>query len=853
MGHGPRVGRRPSHSCILGTLPRTKFKFWCGMAAAATWPGLADVGMDDCQERVHLAWAGCSLYRCIFFQAASLHCVSVSNGMEVRFFMIGNRFGHVIFSNTQLPLPYTLRFVVLPSVRESFLRLSITSLPSRSYTLNTSSCKPTLFALGYIVHIKRMYMSMNMLLLKTPATNSKQDLNVDLAVMLTISSNFELLASNGDRNVNHQHAAPAIRKNPATTSKSQQMVRNYLDGNDVMERRKKLSRTDGRTTKRSVHVGPRPARRPDQNFHQRIASAMTASADFDVVAGIDFDCRLQAHGAHHTHRSPAPVVHTQDAGKVEPNCTAPTPGPAVPALEAVARQDDALDISISSDQHHHNPPREFRTIKDVDFGWPRNFSEKYKKLKVVGSGNFAIVYTAKELSSGMIFAVKSIEKLKVVMNPIIYDDVIREVACLRALDRALNVAFFYEAFEDTEEVKIVLEYCSGGDLMSRIREESRNQNFTEKRVARIIKSCLRMLSACHSNGIVHRDVKPDNMLFLDDTVDSPLKLTDFGLSTKCGPYESLSEFVGTPFFMAPEVFNHKMCQKSEVWAVGCIMYQLLCGSLPFKRRSVASTFAAIRRGNYTLEGPAWANVSSTAKELLQWMLTVSVHDRPTAKEALEHPWIRSEGNWSDKPLDWTMFQRMQQFSTMEHPKILQIMAQFLPEHGQIIQQSGDLFRQHDIDKDGVLNYPEFLKMIKKQKHKVTNTELEMLFKQIDINNDGAIDVQEFTTALLPWKRIKETGQWDEIVAITFKALDKDNSGTVDPVDISAYIEMSPEASASYRELSSRQADPVNTETGLTLSQFKRRFGLEAMEMMSLFEFDSRRPERISTDSGKPVL
>eukprot|EP00899_Mesostigma_viride_P012150 jgi/Mesvir1/20936/Mv08007-RA.1 len=105
---------------IPRTLPGTKFKFWCGMAAAATWPGLADVGMDDCQERVHLAWAGCSLYRCIFF-----------NGMEVRFFMIGNRFGHVIFSNTQLPLPYTLRFVVLPSVRESFLRLSITSLPSR--------------------------------------------------------------------------------------------------------------------------------------------------------------------------------------------------------------------------------------------------------------------------------------------------------------------------------------------------------------------------------------------------------------------------------------------------------------------------------------------------------------------------------------------------------------------------------------------------------------------------------------------------------------------------------------------------------------------------------------------------
>ena len=86
------------------------------------------------------------------------------------------------------------------------------------------------------------------------------------------------------------------------------------------------------------------------------------------------------------------------------------------------------------------------------------------------------------------------------------------------------------AFEDDSNVHLVMELCSGGGILDRMKEGT----LTEARIAAIIRSVLRFIAQCHAKGIIYRDVKPDNFLFLTRDEDSPIRATDFGLSIRCG-------------------------------------------------------------------------------------------------------------------------------------------------------------------------------------------------------------------------------------------------------------------------------------------------------------------------------
>ena len=93
---------------------------------------------------------------------------------------------------------------------------------------------------------------------------------------------------------------------------------------------------------------------------------------------------------------------------------------------------------------------------------------------------------------------------------------------------------------------------------------------------------LRTAAQCHSRGIIFRDIKPDNFLFLTPAPNAPLKATDFGLAGKLPPEgERLTRRCGTPSYMAPEVINRSYGAEADVWSCGVVAYQLLTGRLPF--------------------------------------------------------------------------------------------------------------------------------------------------------------------------------------------------------------------------------------------------------------------------------
>ena len=114
---------------------------------------------------------------------------------------------------------------------------------------------------------------------------------------------------------------------------------------------------------------------------------------------------------------------------------------------------------------------------------------------------------------------------------------------------------------------IITEYCSGGELFESIKQF---KEFSEAKTAKILQQLISAVIYLHQNGIVHRDIKPENIIFQNDDPDSPIKLIDFGVSTKfyIGSPTKMKEFIGSVYYVAPEVLHRNYDEKCDTWSIG---------------------------------------------------------------------------------------------------------------------------------------------------------------------------------------------------------------------------------------------------------------------------------------------
>jgi len=246
----------------------------------------------------------------------------------------------------------------------------------------------------------------------------------------------------------------------------------------------------------------------------------------------------------------------------------------------------------------------------------------------------------------------------------------REVAVLSKLRGTLNVVALEGAWEDDAAIHIVMEYCRGGELLHSI---SSRPHYSEQTVASIMRAVLRTAAQCHAGGILHRDIKPGNFMFLDDRPDAPIKAIDFGLAAffeAAGLPRTDLGLEGTPWFMAPEVLSSKVGPPADVWSAGVMAYQLLCGRLPFDdwanpgAPALSKIWKAILGDPPRMEGAAWADVSAPAKAFVVALLAKDPAARPTARAALRHPWLAGDvsDRYKGRPLRATVVQRVQRFA-----------------------------------------------------------------------------------------------------------------------------------------------------------------------------------------------
>ncbi len=199
----------------------------------------------------------------------------------------------------------------------------------------------------------------------------------------------------------------------------------------------------------------------------------------------------------------------------------------------------------------------------------------------MGKGKFGLVRAAIHKQTGARVAVKVIKKAKLSIEDL--DLAKREIEILKVCQHP-NIIRLLDTFENPDYIYIVMELLQGGDLYEYLNK--RDFKVNEARARAIIHPLATALYYLHSYGIVHRDIKLDNILMADDTEQSDVKLVDFGLSKMIGPNEFCTEPFGTFGYAAPEVLQGKPYDKAvDIWGLGVVLFILLVGHAPFEEES----------------------------------------------------------------------------------------------------------------------------------------------------------------------------------------------------------------------------------------------------------------------------
>ena len=278
----------------------------------------------------------------------------------------------------------------------------------------------------------------------------------------------------------------------------------------------------------------------------------------------------------------------------------------------------------------------------------KSLFDKYEVKQKIGKGKFGLVKFGINKETKQQVAIKIMAKKNMDKSDLELAKV--EIDILK-IGQHPNIIKLYDIYENENYIYIIMEYCSGGDLLSYF--EHYEYELKETKVCEIIHKLSMAIYYLHSYGIVHRDLKPENILMTDLTPEADIRLLDFGLSKIVGNEEKCTEPYGTLSFVAPEVLQGKPYDKSvDLWSIGIITFLLLCGYLPFDdKHSEREIARQTIQDPVPFESKIWNKYSSEAKNFVERLLQKKPEKRLTIKEILEHPWIKKMDKVPNKRRD----------------------------------------------------------------------------------------------------------------------------------------------------------------------------------------------------------
>ncbi|GAV76925.1 Pkinase domain-containing protein [Cephalotus follicularis] len=253
----------------------------------------------------------------------------------------------------------------------------------------------------------------------------------------------------------------------------------------------------------------------------------------------------------------------------------------------------------------------------------------------IGSGSFAVVWRSRHRQLGIEVAVKEIDKK--LLSPKFSDSLIKEISILSTINHP-NVIRLFEAIETKERIFLVLEYCDGGDLAGYIHHHGKVSESVARHFMRQLAAGLQVLQEKH---LIHRDLKPQNLLLATNETASLLKIGDFGFARSLSPQDLADTLCGSPLYMAPEIIqNQKYDAKADLWSVGAILFQLVTGRPPFDGNNQMQLFQNILAST-ELQFPQGAleELHPDCVDLCRSLLRQNPVQRLTFKEFFNHKFL----------------------------------------------------------------------------------------------------------------------------------------------------------------------------------------------------------------------
>jgi calcium-dependent protein kinase len=437
--------------------------------------------------------------------------------------------------------------------------------------------------------------------------------------------------------------------------------------------------------------------------------------------------------------------------------------------------------------------------------------DDYEFFDKAGQGSFGKVMVVRHKVTKQVRACKAIT----LRGGQTQADLIRnETQILRSLDHP-NILKLFEVYFDGSNVYMISELCEGGSLVDRLnfhyppnQKNNPHRLMSEGLAALIVQQLLASLACCHAHHIIHRDVKPDNILFVNRSKESPLKLIDFGLATTlenaiasakeiklerkgvlgllgkmmpgCAPQymkRRMMTRAGTLHYFSPEMIRGEYTEQTDVFSVGIIMYQLLTGVHPFYNPGVDDEHSVkFKISKRDVEFPIsyWSHISTDAKDLTKKLLIRDPKERITAAEAMKHRWFKDPLKptlhvTSGGVMTQSVYEGLRDFgrSTKLKQVLLRLMARELTEIQ--TQELRKKFLALDKTGDGKISRGEIITALK-----ISGFSPADVGEIIPIGESGSISYNQFLAALSERKVKFGKHQLRE----AFKKIDPDNSGFV---------------------------------------------------------------------------